>query len=175
MSVEAAYAGEENGVLVIGSSLIERRVKARVGASCRTVALLNKLTKRNYQRAPARELAFSVDGRPYGADDLRVVDVQGDSATDPVTATVRLRAIGMPLELDLRYAIHRAHSVVRKDLVFTNRGDALLTISNLDWADLELLIDTHASAAVWVDHFTRRAKSTAVSMERAAVLVVRRT
>lgn len=174
-STPEAYARLEDGVLAIGNDRLERRLDARAGLPCVTTALVNKQTGRDYQRVPAREFSFSVDGGLVRGADFLVEGTELRTSADPVEAVVRVRAIALPLEVELHYELYAEHPVVRKWLVITNRDVAPLIIADLDWEDLDLLVDTAASAEVWVDYFTRREKAAVVNMDDCALLVYDRS
>lgn len=156
-------------MLTIGNDRIERRFAARAGSSLVTTALVNKRTKRDYLRTPGHEFTFSVDGRVLASTHFCVESVELRTDRDPVAVSVRLGGNG--LAVDVHLEVYASHAVVRKWLTITNRDAAPHVLADLDWEDLELLVDTPATAEVWVDHFTRREKSALVNMDACVLLI----
>ena len=164
-----AYARRDADAVALGNRFLERRFSARVGAPFLTSGFLNKLSGREYWRAGTREFCFSVDERETSGADfaLERIEVRERQAAAEIKAHLR----GAALMVELHAIVYAAHPVVRKWLVIENRGDALIHITDLDWEELQLLVDTPAAAEVWTDYFTRREKSVVVTMDDCALLV----
>jgi hypothetical protein len=169
-ALERAYARVEPGTLVIGNSRLQRRLRAEPGEACLTVSLLNRVTGTDYARPGSREFSLSIDGQPLTAQDFAFTRIEIREG-DPVEAVVYLTAGSPPLALELHYQAYSDHPVLRKFLVAENGGRQPIRISDLDWEDLHLLVDTPATAEVWADYFTRREKAVVVTMEDCALLV----
>ena len=166
-----AYARISEDVLAIGNEWLERRVAARAAEPSGTIALVNKRTGRDYARAGSRELSFAVDGTAIDGSDLTVTSATARTDTDPVEGIVALRSGSPRLDVTVHFLCYADHPVVRKRVVITNRDSLALTLTDLAWEDLELLVDDAAPAEVWSDHFTRRDRSMVVSMDECALLV----
>ncbi len=165
----AAYARRDTGSVALGNRFLERRFSARVGAPFLTAGFLNKLSSREYWRAGAREFRFSVDGRELSGAAFALERIEVREQTGAVELRAHLR--GAPLAVELHAVVYADHPVVRKWLVIENRGDALIHLTDLDWEEVNLLVDTPATADVWSDYFTRRDKSVVVTMDDCALLV----
>jgi len=185
----SAYARYEGQTLVIGNAYLERRLAARAAAPCVTISFVNKETGRDYIRPGSREFSLSANGRAMTTRDF-VFERAEVHEGDPTEAIVHLRLKPLlplsvspppPLSIELHYQVYSAHPVLRKWLVvrrdltgFENLSGLpteMITLSDLDWEDLNLLVDTPASAEVWTDYFTRREKAAAVTMDDCALLV----
>ncbi|OLC58800.1 MAG: hypothetical protein AUH85_00145 [Chloroflexi bacterium 13_1_40CM_4_68_4] len=158
-------------MIVIGNDSVERRVSAGTGGRCTTTALINKRTGRDYIRAPSLEFSLSLDGVRLDASDFTVENVETSARSDRAVAALHLRSEQPPLEVELQLLCYANHAVIRKRLVITNRDTLAHTIADLDWENLELLIDSPAATEVWLDHFTRREKSALINMDDCALLV----
>jgi hypothetical protein len=171
MNNTSAFARYEGETLIIGNAYLERRLAARADAPCVTISFVNKETGRDYLRPGSREFSLSANGRAMTTRDF-VYQRAEIHEGDPTEAIVHLRTTSPPLlTLELHYQVYSAHPVVRKWLVVRNHGTETVTLSDLDWEDLNLLVDTPASAEVWTDYFTRREKAVAVTMDDCALLV----
>lgn len=164
------YARWERETLVIGNNHLERCLTARAGEPCLTWSFVNKETGRNYSRPQSREFCLTANGRQMTGHDFVVTHVAIHPG-DPVEAIVYLSADQPAMAVELHYQVYSTYPVMRKWLLIRNRGAELLVISDLDWEDLHLLVDTPASAEVWVDYFTRREKAAAITMDDCALLV----
>ncbi len=165
----AAYARRDVDALCIGNGWVERRFSARVGAPFLTTAFLNKISNREYWRPGGREFRFSVDGREISGENFALECVEVHEQPAAVEIRAHLRRAALWVELHAR--VYRDHPVIRKWLVIENRDDALLHITDLDWEELRLLVETPASAEVWSDYLTRRDKSAVVTVDDCALLV----
>lgn len=167
----SAYARCESETLVIGNAYLERRLAARAGAPCVTISFVNKETGRDYIRPGSREFSLSANGRAMTTHDFVFERVEVHES-DPTEAIVHLCTKSPPLlALELHYQVYSTHPVLRKWLVVRNHSPEMIALSDLDWEDLNLLVDTSASAEVWTDYFTRRGKAVAVTMDDCALLV----
>lgn len=165
----AAYARRDASALRIGNRWVERQFSARVGSPLLTTAFLNKISDREYLRSGGREFCFSVDGREIISANFNFVeldDLRWDSSVEIVA-----HLHNASLVVELHAMVYDDHPVIRKWLVIENHGDALIRITNLDWEEVCLLVDTPASAEVWLDYFTRRDKSAVITMDDCALLV----
>lgn len=185
----SAYARCQGEVLIIGNARLERRLATRADAPCVTISLVNKETGRDYIRPGSREFSLSANGQAMTGHDfvfervevhegdpteaivyLRTKPICSDDFSRPKTAEA-VTTNAQILALELHYQVYSAHPVLRKWLVVRNQGTGMVTLSDLDWEDLNLLADTPASAQVWTDYFTRREKAAAVTMDDCAILV----
>lgn len=164
----AAYVRLEDDVLVLSNRWCERRLSASVGAPSGTVSFLNQQSGRDYLLPHAQEFSFHANGRLLTAHDFTLVGTDMREG-DPLEAILMLESDALSVEA--HYQVYARHPVIRKWLVITNHSDTLITLSNLDWEDLNLLVDAHSSADVWTDYFTRRAKAVVVNMDECALLV----
>lgn len=167
--VRGAFARREASVVILGNRWIERKFAARVGEPFLTVSFVNQLSSRDYSRPGGREFCFSVDGRTVSGADfnlVKVVDLRKDSSIETIA---NLRGASLAVELHAR--VYADHPVIRKWLVIENRSKRVVHLTDLDWEDFNLLVDTPATAEVWSDYFTRREKSVSVTMDDCALLV----
>jgi hypothetical protein len=167
--VRAAYARHEDGAVIVGNRWLERRIAARVGEPFLTCSFVNKISHRDYSRPDGREFSFSVDGRAISGADFALERVEIHDVRDPVEIVAHLRA--HTLAVELQYVVYADHPVNRKWLVIENQGDHLVHLTDLNWEELCLLVDTPATAEIWADYFTRRDKSVVVTMDDCALLV----
>ncbi len=163
-----AYARLEDGMLVMGNAALERRISARVGKPCVTTAFVNRLSGREYLRAHSHEFSLALNSEPLTALDFQFTRTEIEDG-EPSLVIVHLT--NPQLDLQLHFQIYAAHPVIRKRLVITNRSDEPLTLANLNWEDLNLIVDTRATIEVWHDYLTRRAKSASVTMDDCVLLV----
>lgn len=156
--------------LALGNRWLQRRWTASVDETLRTSAFLNRQTGRNYARWPCREFSFSANGQSVTTEDfvLSAIDVRPG---DPARAVARLRGQVLPLEVEIHLEVYADHPVLRKWMVLRNRGAQTVTLRELNWEDIGLLVDTAATAEVWSDYLTQRAKSVVVSMDDGVLLV----
>lgn len=169
-SAGLAYARSEENRLVVGNRYLERQMVTRVGERCVTISFMNKETGREYSRQGSREFSLSINGRTITAHDLAFVNINCGEG-DPAEAIVSLGSDMEGISLELHYQVFSNHPVVRKWMVVKNQGSATMTLSDLDWEDINLLVDTPATAEVWADYLTRREKSVTVTMDDCLVLV----
>ncbi|HEX9075576.1 MAG TPA: glycoside hydrolase family 36 protein [Anaerolineae bacterium] len=158
----------QNDMLVMRNQWLERAFRARVGEPFRTTTFVNRQSGRDYSRTSSREFTFAVNGQMMVTDDfvLRRVEIrQGD----PVEAIAFLQAGA--LSVDIHLQVYRKHPVLRKWLTIWNRGAEALSITELDWEAIPLMVDTLATAEVWADYFSRREKSIVVNMDDCAFLI----
>ena len=174
----SAYARCEGEILIIGNAHLERRLAARADTPCVTLSFVNKDTGRDFIRPGSREFSLSANGRAMTTHDF-VYERAEVHEGDPTEAVVCLRTKTAEavttnvqvLALEMHYQVYSAHPVLRKWLVVRNHSPEMVTLSDLDWEDLNMLVDTPASAEVWTDYFTRREKAAAVTMDDCAILV----
>ena len=155
----------ENDMLTIGNDWLERRFHARAGETFRTIAFINRQSGRDYARGASREFAFSDNGRTLTTDDFVLQSIE----THQEETVVHLDS--PTIAVDVHFRIYADHPVIRKWLVLQNRSNARITIADLDWEAVNLLVDTPASAQVWVDYLSRREKSVVVTMDDCVLLV----
>lgn len=165
-----AYAYILNDTLIIGNQYLERKMVTRAAKPCVTVSFLNKKTGREYSRPGSGEISFSIDGHSLDSADLAFGRVELHEG-DPAHAIIHLECADPHLAIELHYQVCSDHPVVRKWIKIKNRGQETITLSDLDWEDLNLLVDTPATAEVWVDYLTRREKSATVTMDDCVLLV----
>jgi alpha-galactosidase len=165
-----AYAHLEANNLVIGNQYLERRMVTQAGEACVTSSFINKETGRDYSRPGSREFSLSLDGRVLTAHDLAFEQVELSDG-NPTEAVVRTRLDGRGLTIDVHYQVYADHPVIRKWIVLTNHGGETITLADLDWEDVNLLVETSASAEVWADYLTRREKSVLVTMDECVLLI----
>ncbi|HEX7586683.1 MAG TPA: alpha-galactosidase [Anaerolineae bacterium] len=163
------YARHDGHTLVIGNQWIERRFAAQAGALFHTTAFLNKISNRDYGRAGGREFCFSVDGRSLSGADFVLERIEIRDDQDPVEIVAHLRAPALAVRLHTE--VYADHPVIRKWLEIENRGTESIRLNDLDWEELNLLVDTPTGAEVWTDYFTRREKSARITMDDCALLV----
>ncbi len=168
-AVRAAYARRDADAMIIGNRWVERRFAAQVGEPFLTSAFVNKISQRDYSRPGGREFCFSVDGRAVSGMDFAFEQIDVREASRAVE--VKTRLVGTALTVELHAVVYADHPVIRKWLVIENRGDRLIHIADLDWEEINLLVDSPATAEVWADYFTRREKSVSVTMDDCALLV----
>lgn len=168
--MSTAYAHREDDTTAIGNAWCERRLRTRAGEPCLTVGFINRRSGREYIRPGSAEFSFAIDGRRLTAHDftLRQLSIREG---EPVELVCELFSSVGNLGVTMHVQAYSRHPVVRKWLVIQNRGDTTIRLSDVDWEDLHLVVDTLAGAEVWTDYFTCRAKSVAVSMDECAVLV----
>ncbi len=157
-------------LLILQNPWLERRLTARVGGACRTVAFVNRATGRDYARPASREFSFRVNGRAWTADDFTFLraDIRPGHPTE---AIAYLTSNALPLAVELHFQVYADHPVLRKWLVIQNRGTETLSLTDLDWEAVNLLVETRASAEVWVDYVSRREKAAVVTMDDCVFLV----
>ncbi len=165
----AAYAHRTHNTLIIGNQWMERRFAARVGEPFLTLAFINKISRRDYSRVGGREFCFSVDGREISGADFNLAKIENLRKGSSIEIVAHLRA-GM-ISVKVHALVYADHPVIRKWLVIENRGKRVVHLTDLDWEELHLLVDTPSTAEVWADYFTRRAKSVVVTMDDCALLV----
>ncbi len=168
-SDRACYARHDGDTLTIGNHWLERGFAARRGSPFITATLVNKISNRNYWRSGGREFCFSAEGRELSGTDFALADIEINDQRDPCKVIARLRSSG--LRVELHYLVYANHPVVRKWLVIENAGDRAIALTNLDWEEVHLLVDTSATAEVWADYFSQRVKSIVVTMDDCALLV----
>ncbi|MGE5265101.1 MAG: glycoside hydrolase family 36 protein [Acidobacteriota bacterium] len=163
-----ALAVWKNDLLVMRNPWLERGFRARVGEPFHTTTLVNRQTGHDYCRPGSREFGFSVNGQVMTADDfiLRRVEIREG---DPLETVAFLQTGALTVEL--HFQVYRKHPVLRKWLAIRNRGAASVSITEMDWEAVSLVVDTLASAEVWVDYFSRREKSVVVTMDDCAFLI----
>ena len=166
----SAYARSEANRLIIGNQYLERRMVTQGGEPCVTISFVNKETGVDYARPGSREFTLSVDGRVITANDTAFKSVELREG-DPVEAVVSLESDVHALTIELHYLVYSGHPVLRKWMIVRNRGKEMLTIADLDWEDVNLVVDTAATAEVWADYLTRREKSVSVTMDDCVLLV----
>ncbi len=137
---------------------------------CVTVSFVNKKTGREYSRPGSHEFSLSINGRMTTADDFALKRVELHEG-EPLEAVAILGSDAYPLTLELHYQVYSAYPVVRKWMVVKNRSAEMITLADLDWEDVNLLVDTAESAEVWVDYLTRRDKAVVVTMDDCVLLV----
>lgn len=167
---DTPYVRMEAGSLVIGNSRIERRVTAQPAQPGQTTSVILKQTGRDLARPGSREFSLSVDGRPLTSRDF-VVSRAEVLHGDPAEGILHLATSSPPLAVELHFQAFSQHPVSRKWLVVENTGRETVRLSDFDWEDLNLLVDTSATSEVWVDYFTRREKTAVVTMDDCALLV----
>lgn len=197
LNIPVTYARHNGISLVIGNRWVERAFAARVGEPVITTSCVNKISKRDYSRTGSREFCFSIDGNEIGGTDFALERIEIRDESDPIQVIAHLRSVtpalahaasvarsdpstllrsalgddeAMP-KVELHFLIYSDHPVIRKWLVIENRSDKTIRVSDLDWEDLRLLVDTPATTEVWSDYFTRRDKSVVVTMDDCALLV----
>ena len=164
-----SFAYLSNGVLTLGNVSLQRRFAAAPGQPFITTTFTNRLTGRDYFRPGGREFAFAVDGQPFAGLDFTFE--RADLSTAPDRAEAVVHAGGAFLAIELHFIVYADHPVIRKWLVVTNRGERTVTLTDFEWEDVHLLVDTPATAEVWADYFTRREKSVAATMDDCALLI----
>lgn len=169
-NVASAYVCHDSGILVLGNRFLERRIAARPGQPCVTVSFLNKQTGREYCRPGTREFSFSINGHAITSADMDFNRVELNEA-DPAEALAILDSEAYGLTLEVHYQVYSGHPLVRKWIKVKNRGADTISLTELDWEDLFLLVCTAATAEVWADYLTRREKSVAVTMDDCVLLV----
>lgn len=162
-----AYSSDD--ALILGNVSLERRFRAVPGQPCVTTAFVNRLSGRDYLRPGGREFAFALDGRPLSGLDFALERTDLQLAPDRAVAVAHLA--GPRLSVEMHLVVYARHPVVRKWLVVTNRGDRNVSLTDFEWEELYLLVDTPASAEVWADYFTRREKAVTVTMDDCALLI----
>ncbi len=165
-----AYVRCELGAMVMGNTWLERRLITRAGEPCVTESFTNQQSRREYLRPASHEFSLSANGQAMTAQQFLYVHSEVREG-EPVEAVIHLGSSMPALTLELHFQIYSAHPVIRKWMVIKNLGTELMTLSDLDWEDLNLLIDTPATAEVWVDYFTRREKAVVGTMDDCALLV----
>ncbi|MBI5030854.1 MAG: alpha-galactosidase [Chloroflexi bacterium] len=187
-NIPTHYAHHDGSSLLIGNRWVERAFSARVGEPFITSSFVNKTsnrdyvrTDRDYARAGSREFCFSIDGNEITGNDFALERIEIHDERDPIEIVAHLQTKELKensqsspsslISLDLHFLIYSDHPVIRKWLVIENRGDQTIHVTDLDWEDLQLLVDSAASAEVWSDYFTRRNKSIIVTMDDCALLV----
>jgi alpha-galactosidase len=168
--MSSAYARCEANKLVIGNQYLERQMVTQGSPGCVTVSFVNKRTGREYSRPGSREFSLSINGRMVTAKDFSFTRVELREG-EPLEAVAFLDSDLYGLTLELFYQVYSAHPVVRKWMVIKNRSAGMITIADLDWEDVNLLVDTAASAEVWADYLTRREKAVVVTMNDCVLLV----
>jgi alpha-galactosidase len=169
-----AYVRRDKDSLAIGNRWVERGFTARAGEPFITSTFLNKISNRNYYRAGGREFCFSVDGHEITGKDFVLEYVETPQVSNlRRESAIELKAhLGAStLAVELHLLVYADHPVIRKWLVIENRGDQTISLTDLDWEDVHLLVNTHATAQVWMDYLTRREKSVAVTMDDCVLLV----
>jgi alpha-galactosidase len=166
----SAYARAEANKLIVGNRYLERQMVTQAGETYVTISFVNKETGLDYSRPGSREFSLSANGRMMTANDFAFTRVELREA-DPMHAVALLDSDAYALTLELHYQVYSNHPVLRKWMVVKNRGKEMITLADLDWEDLNLLVDTAASAEVWADYLTRREKSVAVTMDDCVLLV----
>lgn len=157
--------------LVIGNAWLERRLITQIGKPCLTGAFLNKTTGRNYARPLCREFSFVVEEQEITGNECEFVNAE-TMTTDGVTEhVIHLIARQFALAVEMHLQVFARHPVIRKWLCIRNTGAKTVTLSDLNWEDVNLLVDTPATAEVWADYFTRRDKSVVVTMDDCALLI----
>ncbi len=167
--VRAAYARRDADSLRIGNRWIERKFAARIGEPFLTSAFINKISNRDYSRPGGREFCFSIDGRAVSGADFQLAQVVDRRQEFSIETVAHLHAAALTVELHA--VVYADHPVVRKWLVIENHSDRLIRIADLDWEDINLLVNSPATAEVWADYFTRREKAVSVTMDDCALLV----
>ncbi len=160
-------------LLVMSNPWLERRWIARVGEPFRTAAFVNRQSGRDYARLGSREFSFAVNGRMVSADDF-VFERQNLARIEnsrKVHAIVHLACHSLRIELELHAEIYDDYPVIRKWLVIRNASAETMVITHLDWEVVNLLVDSRATAQVWVDYMTRREKSATVTMDDGVFLI----
>jgi alpha-galactosidase len=165
-----AYTRLEGSRLIIGSPYLERRLVTQAGVACVTSSFINKETGREYSRPGSREFSLSVDGHVVTSHDLAFVQVNLKQV-NPTGAVVLLRSDELAVTIELHYQVYSEHPVLRKWMVVKNISEKPITLADLDWEDVNLLVDTASSAEVWAEYMTRREKSVVVTMDDCALLV----
>ncbi|MBI3761328.1 MAG: alpha-galactosidase [Chloroflexi bacterium] len=158
-----------DNTLSLGNASLERRFAAAPGQPFVTTAFMNRLSGRDYLRPGGREFAFAADGQPFTGLDFTFERAELTNLPDRAGATVHLSWASVAVEL--HFTAYAAHPVIRKWLVVTNRGDRAVSLTDFEWEEIHLLVDSPATAEVWVDYFTRREKSAAVTMDDCALIV----
>ena len=164
-----AYARLDAAVLSVGNDYLERCFSLGKHQACITTSFVNKLSGRDYARPGSHEFSFASNGLPLTARDFTVakVEISGD---DPAEAAIHLQS-AYGLSVAMHFQVYAQYPLVRKWLCISNIGSDTLTLAELNWEDLNLLVDTSASAEVWEDYFTRRVKAVVSSMDDCALLV----
>lgn len=165
----SAYAHHDENSLVIGNRWVERGFSARLGAPFVTTTFFNKISNRNYARTGNCEFCFSVDGNEISGKDFMLDRIEIDDVREPLQVVAHLRQSIVAVQIHL--LCYADHPVIRKWIVIENRGEQMIRITDLDWEQVHLLVDTSASAEVWTDYFTRREKSTVITMDDCVMLV----
>ena len=137
----SAYARSEANRLIIGNQYLERRMVTQGGEPCVTISFVNKETGVDYARPGSREFTLSVDGRVITANDTAFKSVELREG-DPVEAVVSLESDVHALTIELHYLVYSGHPVLRKWMIVRNRGKEMLTIADLDWEDVNLVVDS---------------------------------
>ncbi len=158
-------------LLVLSTPRLERRWSARAGQPFRTVALFNRQSGRDYARPGSREFSFAVNGRMVSAFDFVLRDFNSAKAGTIRKVVVNLLSASLGLEIELHAQVYDDHPVIRKWLVIRNASAGTIAITHLDWEVVNLLVDSHATAEVWVDYMTRREKSATVTMDDCVFLI----
>lgn len=166
----SAYVNIHDDTLVIGNQYLERRMVTQVGKTCVTVSFINKKSGREYCRAGSGEFSLTIDGAPLNSTDLTFRRVEWREG-NPVHSVIYLESDDPQVVIELHYEVYSEHPVVRKWIRIKNSGARTLTLADLDWEDVNLLVDTAATAEVWVDYLTRREKSATVTMDDCVLLV----
>jgi len=164
-----ASAYLSDGAFVIGNGGLERRFRAVPGQPFVTTAFANRLTGRDYWHPGGHEFAFAVDGAPLTGLDFAFAGADLSITPDRAEAVVRLS--NAALSVELHFIAYTAHPVIRKWLVVANHSDRTISLTDFEWEEIHLLVDTPATAEVWADYFTRREKSVAVTMDDCALLI----
>ncbi len=155
--------------LVLSNPWLERRFAARIGEPFRTIAFVNQRTGRDYARPSSREFSFAVNGRALTTDDFVLREYNLAKVSNLRKVVVALHSPSLAVEL--YFEIYDDHPVIRKWMVLRNQGAETLTVTDLDWESLNLIVDTRAAAEVWTDYFSRRGKSAIVTMDDCVFLV----
>ncbi len=168
--MKSPYARHDHETIILGNDWLERRIAARTGEPSRTVSFVNKRTGRDYARLHSCEFSFAWDGRETDAGDFSFARAKVKQG-DPIHAILFLHGNDSLPDLEMHFQVFADHPVLRKWLVIMNRSERMVTLSDLNWEDLHLLVDTPASVDVWTDYFTRREKSVSLTMDECALLV----
>jgi len=134
--VTGSFAHLSNGVLTLGNDSLQRRFAAAPGQPFITTTFANRLT--------GREFAFAVDGQPFAGLDFTFE--RADLSTAPDRAEAVVHAGGAFLAIELHFIVYADHPVIRKWLVVTNCGERTVTLTDFEWEDVHLLVDTPAAA-----------------------------
>lgn len=165
----STFARRAKNSLSIGNRWLERRFSARKGKRFITTAFVNRISNRDYWRAGGREFSLAVDGAPLSGIDFALERIDIDDTRDPIHVIAHLQNAALFVELHL--VCYAEHPVIRKWLVIENRGTQTIVLTDLDWEQVNLLVDTPASAEVWSDYFTRRDKAVISTMDDCVLLV----